>query len=166
MSGCPKSLKETDNAQRSGGCVCSCPIKYEKLPLICFYCGKLGHGTNECKDVFGDQSPVKHYGAWLKASPWKPLRAEDEMEDDGVEKKSGKKLFFAKKTYSHNDTLKVSASIIHSVTSLLGKVVLEDETVGHKDSLHGTISQVREDEQQDLVVANKVDQGGDYGGST
>lgn len=88
------------------------------------------------------------------------------MEDDGVEKKSGKKLFFAKKTYSHNDTLKVSASIIHSVTSLLGKVVLEDETVGHKDSLHGTISQVREDEQQDLVVANKVDQGGDYGGST
>lgn len=52
-------LKKQITLKVRGGELCSCPIKYEKLPLICFYCGKIGHGTNECKDVFGDKSPVK-----------------------------------------------------------------------------------------------------------
>lgn len=71
-----ESLKKQVTLQIRGGEMCICPVKYEKLPLIGFYCGKLGHGTNECKEVFGDNSPVKQYGAWLKASPWRPRKTD------------------------------------------------------------------------------------------
>lgn len=48
--------------------------------MIFFYCGRLGHGTNECKEAFGDHSPIKHFGPWMKASPWKPMKVEDESD--------------------------------------------------------------------------------------
>lgn len=44
-------------------------VKYEKPPLYCYYCGKLGHGikdSNQCRD---DDKPPINYGGWLKASP-------------------------------------------------------------------------------------------------
>lgn len=52
-------------------------VKYERPPLFCYYCGKLGHGMKDCRDsgeVEDDQLP---YGSWLKASPWKHQKFED-----------------------------------------------------------------------------------------
>ena len=42
-----------------GDQVCKIPVKYERLPMICFYCGRLDHGTNECIDVLGDSTPKR-----------------------------------------------------------------------------------------------------------
>lgn len=44
------------------------PITYEKLPRVCFRCGKLIHGQRSCE---GDKSamPIStgQYGPWLRA---------------------------------------------------------------------------------------------------
>lgn len=57
-----KPLKKHVMIKIRGGEICSCSVKYEKLPLVCFYCGRLGHGTNDCKEVFGERSQVKNFG--------------------------------------------------------------------------------------------------------
>ena len=44
-------------------------IKYENLPNICFSCGRLGRGSNDCADAQGDRKSVS-FGTWFKASPW------------------------------------------------------------------------------------------------
>lgn len=108
------------------GEVCLCPIKYEKLPLICFYCGKLGHGSNECKEVFGESSPVKNYGMWMKASPWRPMKNSDTIEEGDRDKKCSRKLFFPKKLSTKEPP---ANEVINSVTSLLGNFDLNQKNV-------------------------------------
>lgn len=49
-----------------GGHICSIPAKYERLSMVCFHCGRLGHGTTECVDFEGDGSSVKKYEDILK----------------------------------------------------------------------------------------------------
>lgn len=49
--------------------------------MLCFYCGRLGHGTNECMEVEGDCTPEKKYGASLRASPWKFSQEVNEKEE-------------------------------------------------------------------------------------
>lgn len=119
-----KALKKQGSIKVRGGEICICPVKYEKLPLICFYCGKLRHGTNDCKEVFGDSSPVKQFGPWFKASPWKPT-GQEELDGNVTEAKScGKKLFFTKKPPFKASQGDSHQTILSSVTTLLDKVVL------------------------------------------
>lgn len=92
-----RPLKKHVSIKIRGGEICTCPVKYEKLPMICFYCRKLGHGTNDCKDVFGDNSPVKNFCLWLKASPLKPVVQDDMKEEQEVKQLCGRWLFFSKK---------------------------------------------------------------------
>ncbi|XP_042962692.1 uncharacterized protein LOC122296963 [Carya illinoinensis] len=43
------------------------PFSYEKMPRICFSCGCIEHGLNECKEggrIVGDEN---QYGQWLRA---------------------------------------------------------------------------------------------------
>lgn len=160
-----KPLKKYVPIKVRGGEVCKCPVKYEKLPLICYYCGKLGHGSSECKEVFGENSPVKNYGIWLKASPWRPMRNGDEMEMGDKSNSCRKKLFFPKKLPT-KETLANPNEAINSVASMLGKVALnlegmravqEDEiTVGM-----GTISEAvrNEDKEENLVNNHEVNKG-------
>lgn len=119
-----KPLKKHVPIKLRGGELCQCPVKYEKLPLICFYCGKLGHGSNECKEAFGDSSPVKNYGTWLKASPWRPMKVTSNVEDREDGKASCRKLFFPKKQ-TPKEPQENSHEGIVSVTSLLDKVALD-----------------------------------------
>lgn len=44
-------------------------VKYERLPLFCFFCGKVGHGTKDCDGDDDDSDQEVKYGGWLKASP-------------------------------------------------------------------------------------------------
>ena len=66
------------NLKIRGGQVCSVPVKYERLSILCFYCGRLGHGTDECVEVGGDCTPEKKFGVSLRDSPWKFINEEKE----------------------------------------------------------------------------------------
>ncbi|KAF5445531.1 hypothetical protein F2P56_034577 [Juglans regia] len=42
------------------------PFQYEKLPRLCFSCGRIVHGKDGCKESEGS---VGQYGVWLRALP-------------------------------------------------------------------------------------------------
>lgn len=48
-------------------------VKYERPPLVCYYCGKLGHGLKDCEECLDAENPILMYGGWIKASPWRKL---------------------------------------------------------------------------------------------
>ena len=41
-------------------------FKYERLPIFCFQCGRLGHDEKRCKELSNQQNP-RQYGEWLRA---------------------------------------------------------------------------------------------------
>lgn len=75
-----KPLKKSINLKMRGGVSTRVTVKYERIPLFCYFCGRLGHGTKDCDESHGDGSPIKHFSGSLKASPWRPVR---ELEDVG-----------------------------------------------------------------------------------
>ncbi|CAO2837770.1 unnamed protein product [Amaranthus hypochondriacus] len=129
-----KPLRKNISIKIRGGDICDCPVRYEKLPLICYFCGRLGHGTNDCKEVFGERSPVKLYGPWMKASPWKPMTTEDSTVNMGVHGTCGRKLYFSKKV-SHQESVEGHQHSVHNVTTLLNNVVITDGGVDDHPSL-------------------------------
>lgn len=139
-------LKKHVTIKLRGGEMCVCPVKYEKLPMVCFYCGKLGHGTNECKDTFGVDSPIKHYGAWMKASPWRPMRTEENKEKGGGKGMMGKRLFFTKKL-PKEDNGDCPKQDLSTVTSLFDKVSISsgdlEEGVDNGDTGVEVVGDVR-----------------------
>lgn len=45
-------------------------VKYERLPIFCFACGRIGHMQKDCMEAELDGlEGEKQWGAWLKASP-------------------------------------------------------------------------------------------------
>ncbi|KAL2895370.1 Gag polyprotein [Bienertia sinuspersici] len=71
-------------------------IKYEKLPLFCFYCGHIGHGTKDCDSCKDEEDPDLAYGSWLKASPWKSTLSQGDTKQNGAEKQCARALFVTK----------------------------------------------------------------------
>lgn len=48
---------------------CWTPIRYEKLPDLCGYCGIIGHGVKDCNSCYlaaGSPYQCKQYGMWLQ----------------------------------------------------------------------------------------------------
>ena len=43
------------------------PLKYERLPTICFICGRIGHDVKHCSETTNWQEADKQYGEWMKA---------------------------------------------------------------------------------------------------
>lgn len=47
-------------------------FKYERLPIFCYWCGKVDHDELDCTQwLWSKESPraeVKQFGAWLRAS--------------------------------------------------------------------------------------------------
>nr|POE46508.1 hypothetical protein CFP56_66987 [Quercus suber] len=71
-------------------------FKYERLPTICFWCGKLTHSDKECplweKSRGNLKAKDQQFGSWLRASTPNPTRRtvirvagfeEDELNEDG-----------------------------------------------------------------------------------
>lgn len=66
-------LKEHLKLKFRGGKSIKIPVKYERLPLFCYVCGRIGHGDRDCDENNGDKSPKKKYSNKLRASPWKVM---------------------------------------------------------------------------------------------
>ena len=47
-------------------------FKYERLPVFCYFCGKLDHDEKECLEWMRSEGPIraeeKQYGPWLRAT--------------------------------------------------------------------------------------------------
>lgn len=137
-----------------GGKTCTILVKYERLPMICFHCGRLGHGTNECVDIEGDGSPVKNFGASLRASPWK-VKVEDSDQgetiwDRGRMRTVERKLFVTKdvameKNEGISEAVEEMAAFLNQVSleQPVAKVAVEDN--GRDGSLALTGSNQVED---------------------
>ncbi|KAL2902095.1 4-hydroxy-tetrahydrodipicolinate synthase [Bienertia sinuspersici] len=81
-----KPLKDEIKLKLRGGEVTKVHIKYERLPLICFICGCIGHNDRECEEYNEESSPIKKLGAWIRASPWKgkPIEEKGTKESKNV----------------------------------------------------------------------------------
>lgn len=84
--------------ERENGKTICLNVKYEKLPTICYYCGRLDHVECDCaeKEENEDGGPVYQYGEWMRASPWKDQRIK-KGEDGRIQNLATKKLVFKPK---------------------------------------------------------------------
>ncbi|KAL2936517.1 Gag polyprotein, partial [Bienertia sinuspersici] len=58
-------------------------VKYEKLPLICYVCGRFDHGEKGCPEAPYEEDGKRKYGEWVRASPWKVNKGGQEEEGKG-----------------------------------------------------------------------------------
>lgn len=85
---------QLDKPLRRGGKVasvegekCWVSFRYERLPVFCFQCGKLGHDEKHCLDLPDQQNP-RQYGDWLRAQGntrlgWEKSKSTSSGERDG-----------------------------------------------------------------------------------
>ena len=71
-------------------------VKYERPPLFCFFCGKVGHGTKDCDDDVDNEEQEIKFGGWLKASPWKVGSSGGDSSDVGQKRSIARALFITK----------------------------------------------------------------------
>lgn len=160
-----KPLKTHVNLKLREGEVCSVKVKYENLPNFCFNCGRMGHGVRDCIDgIFDSKNP--RYGIWLRASPWKTVRKEEEVEEGRkMLSPKARNLFFTK---DMEPIVKVNRETIDVMASLLKKVSVTD-TLGSKQDEGDPILSKRHKEyaEEALVVhSNNSSQGVDDEGSS
>lgn len=117
-----KPLKKFINLKMRGGFTNRVSVKYEKIPLFCYHCGKLRHGTKDCDDFHGDGSPTKNFNGSLKASPWRPVKEFGDGEGGASGSERTKRLFITKPAASPN--ISPIKDKVDSVVHILNKVVL------------------------------------------
>lgn len=79
-----KPLVRTVKVKMRGGMEEFYDVKYERPPIFCYYCGKIGHGLKDCYDCREEEDPTLGYGGWLKASPWKR-----NLQEENITKREG-----------------------------------------------------------------------------
>lgn len=78
-------------------------VKYERPPLFCFICGKVGHGSKDCDDEEEEHNQEIKFGGWLKASPWKVGETRNQVGGVDGHGACAKALFITKPKF---DTMK------------------------------------------------------------
>ena len=114
-------------------------VRYEKLPNICFNCGRLGHAVRDRVDGSMDPKNPK-YGIWLRASPWRSVKNyKKEINDESdISCPTTRKIFFTK---CMEPRTHVDSEVINNVASLLNRVSFDDnlecknDGVGLSDSV-------------------------------
>ena len=43
-------------------------FKYERLPTVCYVCGRMGHDDRHCMQATKGKEAEYQYGEWLKAN--------------------------------------------------------------------------------------------------
>ena len=72
-------------------------VKYERPPIFCYFCGKIGHGLKDCHACRDEETPRLGFGGWLKASPWKRnLMEEEKVAGNDGKQTCARNLFITK----------------------------------------------------------------------
>ncbi|KAL2926349.1 Gag polyprotein [Bienertia sinuspersici] len=111
--------------------------KYERLPVFCYWCGKIGHASRECDDNKEEESAEYTYGSWLKASPWKPMKDGRHKKEDEEGKGCERQLFVTKPRQEGN---KAAGEQVDDMISKLTWV---------------TIQEARDEEEKDKKEENR-----------
>ncbi|KAJ8423269.1 hypothetical protein Cgig2_022153 [Carnegiea gigantea] len=111
-------------------------VKYERLPNICYYCGRLGHIEKDCaeKEHEDEEGAAFNYREWLCASPWKPPRKSINTHGQNTAKRS---LVFR----PNRDRKQPRESEIEEVVSGLLQVNFVEKGTGH--------TEIRSDKQEE-----------------
>ncbi|KAL2931886.1 hypothetical protein RDABS01_037296 [Bienertia sinuspersici] len=143
-----KPLKDTVKLKIRGGDSIKIMVKYERLPLFCFICGKLGHGDRECDAHNDDPSPKKKFGTWLRASPWKPKNSQGREDNKG--ETSVKRNLFVVKPLQKDE--------VEGVVKNMGAVSLNiDDDLRQLQKLASTNAQPTDEEGGAAAVENSVE---------
>ncbi|XP_021858913.2 uncharacterized protein [Spinacia oleracea] len=121
-----KPLKEEIDLKLRGGVLEKVQVKYEKLQVFCYFCGKLGHGEKDCEANSDPRQQDYMYIEKLRASPWivnKGLGNKDRRE----EKSCARKLFVTKQKPPHKEVDKEAEKGVELVVEKLGGVSLSLE---------------------------------------
>ncbi|XP_074293436.1 uncharacterized protein LOC141620475 [Silene latifolia] len=68
-----KPLKKYVGVRMAKGNLIEFKVKYERLPIFCYDCGRLGHGEKDCEEGPYEEGELQ-FGEELRASPWKPVK--------------------------------------------------------------------------------------------
>ena len=102
-------------------------MKYERPPLFCFFCGKVGHGTKDCDEVEDEDDGEVKFGGWLRASPWKVGGMGERRIEGDRGSTCAKTLFITKPREKRMSIIKEN---VNEVTNILHKWGLNDMDKG------------------------------------
>lgn len=106
-------------------------VKYERPPLFCFICGKVGHGLKDCEEEEGEHSQEIKFGGLLKASPWKVREARDSDWGGSGTKKCVKALFITKPKRDVEEQIQEKVSAVVERLTQCG--IDETHEITHKE---------------------------------
>nr|POE57369.1 uncharacterized protein CFP56_47995 [Quercus suber] len=109
---------QLDKSLRRGGRVASADgerfwvsFKYERLPVFCFLCGRLGHDDKRCHECKDYQNASRQYGDWLRAygnSKAVEDKSRSTSSDGGGEGRHGNEM----EDYTHTTARNSSTSVM------------------------------------------------------
>lgn len=132
-----KPLKEEVDLKLRGGVTEKVEVQYEKRPVFCYFCGKLGHGEKDCDDNPCPNPRDYKFSEKLRASPWIVNKG-----IGGMDRKEGstcaRKLFVVKKKQAPDEDFTKDEERVHVVVEKLGRVSLSMETPVNEGSIVST----------------------------
>lgn len=118
-----KPLKKEIELKLRGGAMERVRVKYEKLPVFCYFCGTLGHGEKDCELTSSPGNRVCKYSEKMRASPWQANKG-DVTGEEREGQSCARKLFVLKKTAPSMEGMKETMENVELVMEKMGEVTM------------------------------------------